>query len=567
MMVDESLPPEELLAISASVPEALDLKPPERLVANPSGVLGLFRLSARLAAHLDEAGLSEETLDAAIQLARADGGSLLLLDESRRDLFIAAARGLSPKVIANTRMSLGEGVVGWVVVNRQPILLNGSIQPHRYPKFYPKPKEIGALICTPILLPPVGSQPPNPTGVLCVHRRVGNPALTDNELGLVSGLSLYVGAAFQNVRLFGKLNQRATQFQNMMEISRSLTASLDLDTVLRSIVEKAVELLRCQAGSLLLMDEDTKELVFKVALGPTSDKLIGTRLPYGVGIVGTVMQERKPLIVNDAKSDPRHYDKIDESTALTTQSLLCVPLISQDRTLGVIEVMNKKDGTHFDDEDRDTLAAFALQAVIALDNARLYSDLRRAFTETVRAMTNAIEARDPYTAGHTSRVTQLAIETAHELGWTRERLQFLEIGALTHDIGKIGVPDAILHKPRGLTEEEYAQIKAHPVAGANMLMGIETLQPLLPYILYHQERYDGTGYPFGLKGEEIPVEARLLAVVDAFDAMTSTRPYRVAMDVDIALAEIVKNSGTQFDPEIVDTLLRVLKRERSDQSE
>lgn len=566
-MIDESLPPEELLAISASVPEALDLKPPERLVANPSGVLGLFRLSARLAAHLDEAGLSEETLDAAIQLARADGGSLLLLDESRRDLFIAAARGLARKVVASTRVSLGEGVVGWVAVNRQPILLNGNIDPRRFPKFFPKPTEIGGVICTPILLPPVGNQPPIPTGVLCVHRRVGNSPLTDNELGLVSGLSLYVGAAFQNARLFSKLNQRATQFQNMMEISRSLTASLDRDTVLRSIVEKAVELLRSQAGSLLLLDEDTNELVFKVALGPNSEKLIGTRLPYGVGIVGAVMRERKPLIVNDAKADPRHYYKIDESTALTTQSLLCVPLISQERTLGVIEVMNKKDGTHFDDEDRDALAAFALQAVIALDNARLYSDLRRAFTETVRAMTNAVEARDPYTAGHTSRVTQLALETARELGWTRERLQFLEIGALTHDIGKIGVPDAILRKPRGLTEDEYAQIKAHPVAGANMLMGIETLQPLLPYILYHQERYDGTGYPFGLKGQEIPVEARLIAVVDAFDAMTSTRPYRLAMDVDVALAEIEKNSGTQFDPEIVTTLLRVLKRERSDQRE
>ncbi len=566
-MIDESLPPEELLAISAGVPEALDTKPPERLVASRSGVVALFRLSARLAAHLDERGLSEETLEAAIQLANADGGSLLLLDESRHDLYIAAARGLPKTVVADTRLSLGEGIVGWIAVNRQPILLNGIIDPDRYPKFYPKPTEVGSLIGTPILLPPVGSQPPSALGVLCIHRRVGNQVLTDNELALVSGLSLYVGAAFQNARLFGKLRQRAEQFQNLMEINRSLTASLDLDVVLRSIIEKAVELLRSQLGSLLLLDDETKELVFKVALGPGSEKLIGTRLPCGVGIVGAAMRERAPLIVNDVKSDPRHYGKIDESTSLTTQSVICIPLISQDRTLGVIEVMNKTDGTHFGDEDRDALAAFALQAVIALDNARLYSDLRRAFTETVRLMTNAIEARDPYTAGHTARVTQLALKTARELGWERERLLFLEIGALTHDIGKIGVPDAILRKPRGLTKEEYAQIKSHPVAGANMLTGIETLQPLLPYILYHQERYDGAGYPFGLKGEEIPVEARLLAVVDAFDAMTSTRPYRDAMGVDIAVAEIEKNRGTQFDPQIVDALLNVLKREPSNEVE
>jgi hypothetical protein len=164
-MINESLPPEEFLAINAGVPEALDLKPPERLVANPSGVLALFRLSARLASRLDEAGLSEDTLDAAIQLARADGGSLLLLDESRRDLFIAAARGLPVQIIASTRLSLGEGVVGWVAVNRQPILLNGPIDTSRYPKFFPKPSEIGSLICTPVLLPPVGNQPPSPAGV------------------------------------------------------------------------------------------------------------------------------------------------------------------------------------------------------------------------------------------------------------------------------------------------------------------------------------------------------------------------------------------------------------------
>jgi putative nucleotidyltransferase with HDIG domain len=278
------------------------------------------------------------------------------------------------------------------------------------------------------------------------------------------------------------------------------------------------------------------------------------------------MRDGKALIVNDAKADPRHYQGVDQNTALTTQSLLCVPLISGAQIFGVIELMNHLDGTPFGDEDRDTLYAFALQAAIALENARLYSDLKGAFAEIVRVMTNALEARDSYTAGHTDRVTQLALKTARELGWSPAQMEILEIGALTHDIGKIGVPDAILHKPNGLTEDEYEQMKSHPVAGANMLMGIKTLQPLLPYILYHQERYDGNGYPFGLKGEEIPIEARLIAVVDAFDAMTSTRPYRTAMAEELAIAEIVKHRGIQFDPNVVDALLRVLNDSAKSQS-
>lgn len=357
------------------------------------------------------------------------------------------------------------------------------------------------------------------------------------------------------------LQQRAAQLQNLIEISRALTASLEVDVVLLAIVEKAVELLRCQTGSLLLVDEDTKELVFKVALPPAGEQLIDTRLPLGVGIVGAVARDGKPLIVNDAKADPRHYSGIDASTTLTTQSLLCVPLISKGRVIGVVEVMNKMNGTLFDEEDSQSLAAFATQGAIALENARLYSELKRAFTETVRVMTNAIEARDPYTRGHTERVTHLALGIARELGWSRERLETLEIGALVHDIGKIGVSDSILRKPARLTKQEYAKMKTHPVLGAAMLEGVSMLRPILPYILYHQERYDGTGYPFGLKGTEIPVEGRLLAVVDTFDAMTSDRPYRKGLSQEVAIAEIVRHRATQFDPDIVDALLRVFDRE------
>lgn len=550
----------DIFTFEASVPELFSMKPPEHMLTGSSGLEALFRISARLASNLDESSLAAETLEAAIQLVSADGGVVELVDELRQDLVVTASRGLGEAGAVGTRHVLGEGTLGWVVTNRQPVLLNGAEQ-KRFPRFYTDPAQISSIICTPLFTPSDELHTPQTLGILCLHKKSDHSAFTLEQFSTLSGLTLAAGVAFKNALIFKKLSSRATQFQNIIEISRAITSSLNLDVVLQTITQRAVELLHCQAGSLLLRDPETEEMVFKVALGPAGKKLAGTRLPRGVGIVGAVMRDSKPLIVNNAKADPRHYDAIDQNTMLTTQSLLCVPLISGAQTFGVIELMNRVDGTPFTTEDRDTLFAFALQAAIALENARLYSDLKGAFAEIVRVMTNALEARDSYTAGHTERVTKLALETARELGWSPAQMEILEIGALTHDIGKIGVPDSILHKPHGLTDDEYERMKSHPVAGANMLMGIKTLQPLLPYILYHQERYDGQGYPFGLKGEEIPIEARLIAVVDAFDAMTSTRPYRTAMADEVAVAELVKHRGVQFDPNVVDALLRVLERQ------
>jgi putative nucleotidyltransferase with HDIG domain len=291
--------------------------------------------------------------------------------------------------------------------------------------------------------------------------------------------------------------------------------------------------------------------------------LVGTRLPPNVGIVGAVARDAVPLIVNDAKADPRHYGAVDASTALKTRSLLCVPLTNKGHTLGVIEVVNKVNGIPFDDEDCDLLSTFAVQGAIAIENAQLYSDLRNTFADTVRIIANAVEARDPYTWGHTGRVTQLAIKTAREMGWSSEQLEILEIGGLLHDIGKIGISDTILNKPTELTEDEKNEMKRHPVVGAKMLEGVAALRPMLPCILYHQERYDGAGYPFGLRGDEIPLEARILAAVDSFDAMTSDRPYRKGLSEEQAIAEILRNRGTQFDPDVVDALMRVLSHSKS----
>lgn len=167
------------------------------------------------------------------------------------------------------------------------------------------------------------------------------------------------------------------------------------------------------------------------------------------------------------------------------------------------------------------------------------------------ALSQAIEARDPYTRGHSERVSLLAQAVARRLGWTSSRLGAVKIGALLHDVGKLNLDDAVLRKPGPLDEREFKEIKRHPLAGARLIRGIESLRPALPYILFHHERWDGSGYPTGRSREQIPLGARIVAVVDAFDAMISMRPYRRPLSVRRAVEEVADGAGTQFDPGVV----------------
>ncbi|HVC33265.1 MAG TPA: HD-GYP domain-containing protein [Chloroflexota bacterium] len=186
-------------------------------------------------------------------------------------------------------------------------------------------------------------------------------------------------------------------------------------------------------------------------------------------------------------------------------------------------------------------------------------EIQRAYLETIRMLAAAVEARDPYTGGHLERVTRYALAIARSLGWDHERLGEAEMGAILHDIGKIGIQDAVLRKPGPLSPDEWVHMKTHPVVGAQILHGISFLEPVIPYVRNHHERFDGKGYPDGQSGDNIPIGGRLVAVADAFDAMTSNRPYRNALSVDVALAEIESSAGTGFDPAVVEAFMRAYR--------
>ncbi len=242
-----------------------------------------------------------------------------------------------------------------------------------------------------------------------------------------------------------------------------------------------------------------------------------------------------------------------------TRILISQPILIRRRLHGVINVLTVFRSDQIPHGRLDALSILANSAASAIANQNLYADLKKSYMQAIRALASAIEARDVYTAGHTDRVTRLAEQVALHLGWDERRIQTLQVGCTLHDIGKIGVPDAILTKTDRLTDSERKKMNKHPQMGLRIIRGVDLLRPAIPYLASHHERYDGNGYPRGLEGDEIPIEGRLLAVADTFDAIMSDRPYRKGAPVAVAIKELIDNRGTQFDPAIVDAFLEVLR--------
>jgi putative nucleotidyltransferase with HDIG domain len=266
---------------------------------------------------------------------------------------------------------------------------------------------------------------------------------------------------------------------------------------------------------------------------------------------------RRPLKVdNTGKSlDYKELPKISRKTDLT---LISAPLLNKDNLVGVINcerVLSKKGP--FTAENLDLLETLASQASIAIENARLYHNLLNVYLETIRSLAAAIDAKDSYTHGHSRRVTDLSVGLALEMGLARTEVDTIRHASLLHDVGKIGISEQILLKPGRLTDDEFETIKAHPHIGAGILNSIEFLKKVCEIIKHHHERYDGRGYPSGLAANEIPLGSRIICVADSFDAITSCRPYRKPLTFDEATAEVVRCSGNQFDPAVVDAFVRL----------
>lgn len=344
------------------------------------------------------------------------------------------------------------------------------------------------------------------------------------------------------------------------EVSKAVTSTLKLHTALGLITEKVTQIIGADVCSLRLLDDRREALTLAVSYGYNEQYMRAERvLKPGESLSGLAVQTREPVFCEDVQSDPRYaFPELAREEGL--RSLLSVPLIDRGIPLGVLSVYTKRVH-HFSPDEVKILAMFASQAAIAVVNARFFEELRRDYLDSIKALASALEAKDAYTRGHSEMVMEYSMAIAEELGLPEREKKNIHYASLLHDIGKIGISTDILQKPDKLTPEEWDIVMTHPKLGADIVERIGILHDLAPLILYHHEKYDGKGYPSGLKDVEIPIGARILAVADAFQAMTSHRPYRAAMSRDEAKAELKRFSGTQFDPRIVKVFLKILEEE------
>jgi HD-GYP domain-containing protein (c-di-GMP phosphodiesterase class II) len=350
------------------------------------------------------------------------------------------------------------------------------------------------------------------------------------------------------VAQLGRVGGHDVRLDLLFEVGKKASSASEVSRVVDEIVPMTKHALRASASSLLLLDEERQELFFEFADGDAEQTLKPIRISVQSGIAGWVARHREPIIVNDAANDERFCKDIDRSTGFLTRSIMCAPLMANGRLVGVIEVLNKLDGSDFDGKDLETLMAVASTAAISLENARLHEAVMDGYRRTVKALAAAIDAKDPYTCGHSQRVKEYALLAGRFLVMAREELKAVEYAGILHDVGKIGIVDSTLRKPCQLAPDEWVIMRSHPSIGANIIGDAPFLGKARELVLHHHEKYDGTGYPSQLRREAIPLGARLIAVADAFDTMTTDRAYRSAFSVDYALNELRKCVGTQFCP-------------------
>ncbi len=353
------------------------------------------------------------------------------------------------------------------------------------------------------------------------------------------------------------LHRMLQKMERLMEINIMLNSTLELAQVLDLIIAKAVEMLDCEAGSILLCNQEENCLVFSASTSADSKTLAQIHIPLTDSLAGTIYSKNIPLVVNNVNQDIRHNASVATQIHFETRSLLGVPMSIQERVIGVLEALNKKEGV-FTEEDVKILTAIASQAAVAIENAQLVEALQESYESTLEGWAAALDLRDKETEGHSQRVTLLSLQLAQELGMSREDLMYLRQGALLHDIGKMGVPDRILHKHGPLTEQEQAIMRQHPVNAYKMLYPIKHLRPAIDIPYCHHEKWDGSGYPNGLKGEEIPLAARIFTVIDVWDALRSNRPYRQAWSVKKTITYIQQHAGKSFDPQIVNRFVEII---------
>ncbi|TBH20121.1 PAS domain S-box protein [Thermus thermamylovorans] len=505
----------------------------------------------------DLKAMMEAALDAVLALMEAPAGSILLYDQETGRLEEAASRGWLKEI--PTPLTLAEGGMvarafrGEVVVSRDL---------REDPRVRPGARGLVPEGYSGVVVPLLAGQ--EAIGALTLawpHPRTPTPG----EVERAQLLAETMGNAVRRASLRRKLAKRVEHLEALRLLDQAILASLDLGPSLEVLLDQVMRL-PLDAAALFLYEPREKGLRLEGHRGFLSPKaFLPKEIRLGQGHAGRAALEGRKVAADDLAREPGAHPDFTLQEGLVAER--AYPLLAKGKLLGVLAVFTRRPWD-LPPEDEEFLETLAAQGAIALDNARTFQELLRsqrdleaAYDLTLWGWAKAVELRDQETAGHTERVTGLALRLARALGVPEEDLDHLRRGAILHDVGKLAIPDAVLLKPGPLSEEEWAVMKKHPVYAYEWLSGIPFLRKALEIPYAHHERWDGSGYPRGLKGLEIPLSARIFAVVDVYDALTSDRPYRKAWPREKALAYLEEQAGQQFDPEVVAAFLELMAGE------
>jgi len=338
------------------------------------------------------------------------------------------------------------------------------------------------------------------------------------------------------------LEKAVEQLKRMNDIGRVLTSIIETEQIMKIIIRTTADLFNTDKALLHIRSNGKPPLIIQYRRGLSTDILADIPRDYEAEYSDIILQGKPVLCPQNSSSLSR----------------IGVPLRMKGQIVGAMILDSRNESEGFTDDDMELLTTLSNQAIVAIENAWLYESVKHNYFATIQSLVNALEASDMYTRGHSERVKMLALELGRYIGLDFRELETLEHASILHDIGKIGIESFILQKQGKLTPKEYCLIKSHPLIGEEILGPIDTLESVRQIILQHHERYDGKGYPYGLRGEELSLKARILSVVDTFDAMMSERPYRKALSLCEIMDELGANAGTQFDPYVVESFIEML---------
>lgn len=535
-------------------------------------VIETIRRANAIAATTELDALLDQMLDLFVEVAHAEAGTLYLYDADTDELVFKVVKGdRHSHGLIGTRFPAARGIAGAALHQRRPLFIDDVAADARWDRRIGELSELQlkTMYCLPLLINE------RSVGVVQVFNLPELAIDQDEELALLQDLGDRMASEIEKTRLLEEAQRRQRRLNALVDIISHLTTTLDRGELLTRIMNHARDLLEVEATSVWELDLQHEPPILRlhVATGDHGEQLKELTVPVGQGIIGQVVATGQRMLVEDVTKEQLHYKGADQQSGFVTRSILCVPLrapgidLGQERgeikasIIGGAQALNKRNGAVFTADDVELFETLAGQAATVLQVARLNEETWKLFIGVIKVVAGAIDAKDPYTQGHSQRVSEFSVAIAEELGLAREEINHVRIGGILHDVGKIGVPDAILKKAGGLSESEFDEIKKHPMRGYEIMRQEELrwlLRKELPALLEHHERLDGRGYPQHLTQEHISLIGRIVHVADVFDALTSDRPYHAGRTAAEAVVIIQKGAGDDFDPDCVDAFCRAL---------